>query len=222
MDDIPKTTTDKCRWIDTDVMLADPLTKVMEPWKLDEALETNYWSLKQPIESILKKKAKQLQRRSQKSNDALAAIPEEATVDHYNDYEHVQPVSVDEEELMSETQYHHVYYHNRDSSSVFMNLYELQDVQNDPGLKVWTRYDYDAYTHKTSMIGGPPWKEVKYRVTTDLDENLILTKERVFPGAQYDWHSVLPGNVRRNIRTDLYIRNVDLDEDDVDSFSIVS
>ena len=124
--------------------------------------------------------------------------------------------------MTSETQYHHVYYNNRDSSSVFLNLYELQDVQNDPGLKVWTRYDYDAFTHKTSMIGGPPWKEVKYRVTTDLDENLILTKERVFPGAQYDWHSVLPGNVRRNIRTDLYIRNVDLDEDDVDSFSIVS
>ena len=59
MDDIPKVTTDKCRWIDTDVMLADPLTKVMEPWKLDEALNTNYWSLKQPINSIMKKRAKE-------------------------------------------------------------------------------------------------------------------------------------------------------------------
>ena len=74
-------------------------------------------------------------------------------------------------------------------------------------------------THKTSMNGGPSWKDVKYRITTDLDQNLILSKERVLHDAQYDWHSVLPGNVRRNIRTDLY-SYIDLDEDD--GFSICS
>jgi hypothetical protein len=35
----------------------------MEPNKLNEALDSNYWNLTQPIESILKKRAKQLQRR---------------------------------------------------------------------------------------------------------------------------------------------------------------
>ena len=69
------------------------------------------------------------------------------------------------------------------------------------------------------MSGGPPWQDVQYRVTTDLDENLILSKERVDHYAQYDWHSVLPGGQRRNIRTDLY-SYVDLAEDD--GFSICS
>ena len=62
-DEKPELATDMIRWIDTDCMIADPLTKVMEPVKLVEALDSNSWSLKQPIESILKKRAKQLQRR---------------------------------------------------------------------------------------------------------------------------------------------------------------
>ena len=62
-DDKPSNATDSIRWIDTDCMLADPLTKVMEPVKLNEALNSNYWNLSQPIESVLKKRAKQLQRR---------------------------------------------------------------------------------------------------------------------------------------------------------------
>ena len=221
MDDIPKETTDKCRWIDTDVMLADPLTKVMEPWKLDEALDTNYWSLKQPIDSIMKKRAKQLQRR--KTKDEMTILPtvpeEEVTVDHFNDYQVVEEAIVDEEELITDQEYQYAYYSNRSTSSVFMNLYEVQDVQQDTSLKCWTRFDYNAFTHKTSMNGGPSWKDVKYRITTDLDQNLILSKERVSHDAQYDWHSVLPGNVRRNIRTDLY-SYIDLDKDD--GFSICS
>jgi hypothetical protein len=44
-------------------MIADPLTKVVDPVKLLDALDTNRRSLKQPIESIIKKRAKQLQRR---------------------------------------------------------------------------------------------------------------------------------------------------------------
>ena len=55
--------TDIVRWIDTDVMIADPLTKVMEPAKLVEALETNVLDIEQPIDSVVKKRAKQLQRR---------------------------------------------------------------------------------------------------------------------------------------------------------------
>ena len=218
MDDIPKETTDKCRWIDTDVMLADPLTKVMEPWKLDEALESNYWSLKQPIDSIMKKRAKQIQRRKTK-DEKLEAIPEENDVDLEEDYNVVQEAKVDEEELISDEQYQHVYYASRNESSIFMNLYEVQDVQNDSSLKCWTRFDYNAFTHKSTMNGGPSWNDVKYRITTDLDENLILSKERVLQGVQYDWHKVLPGNVRRNIRTDLY-SHVDLDEDD--AYSVCS
>ena len=121
--------------------------------------------------------------------------------------------------MITDQEYQHAYYSNRSTSSVFMNLYEVQDVRHDTSLKCWTRFDYNAFTHKTSMNGGPSWKDVKYRITTDLDENLILSKERVLHDAQYDWHSVLPGNVRRNIRTDLY-SHIDLDEDD--GFSICS
>lgn len=59
----PTETTDRVLWIDTDVMIADPLTKVMDPIKLQTALDTNYWSLVQPVESLAKKRAKQAQRR---------------------------------------------------------------------------------------------------------------------------------------------------------------
>ena len=62
-DERPKYPTDDIRWIDTDVMLADPLTKVMEPVKLLEALESNFWDTQQPLESVIKKRAKQLARR---------------------------------------------------------------------------------------------------------------------------------------------------------------
>jgi hypothetical protein len=62
-DDRPSDVTDHVRWIDTDVMIADPLTKQMDAGKLNEALTTNYWSFKQPVESVLKKRAKQLARR---------------------------------------------------------------------------------------------------------------------------------------------------------------
>ena len=55
--------TDIVKWIDTDVMIADPLTKVTEPVKLVEALETNVLDIEQPIDSVVKKRAKQLQRR---------------------------------------------------------------------------------------------------------------------------------------------------------------
>ena len=169
----------------------------------------------------MKKRAKQIQRRKTKDEVAtLATVPEEeVTVDHSNDYHVVDEEVVDEEELITEQEYQHAYYANRSTSSVFMNLYEVQDVQRDPSLKVWTRFDYNAFTHKTTMNGGPSWEDVQYRITTDLDENLILSKEKVIPGVQYDWNSVLPGNVRRNIRTDLY-SYIDLAEDD--GFSICS
>ena len=55
--------TDKVRWIDTDVMIADPLTKIMSAEKLNEAMDSNTWDFEQPIESILKKRQKQKQRR---------------------------------------------------------------------------------------------------------------------------------------------------------------
>ena len=41
--------TDVCRWVDTDCMLADALTKQMSPEKLVAAIDTNTWSLEQPI-----------------------------------------------------------------------------------------------------------------------------------------------------------------------------
>ena len=54
--------TDVCRWVDTDCMLADALTKQMSPEKLEASIDTNTWSLEQPIESVMRKRDKQRQR----------------------------------------------------------------------------------------------------------------------------------------------------------------
>ena len=62
-DERPTEGTDAVLWVDTDVMLADPLTKRMDAKKLWEALDSNFWDMKQPIESLRKKKLKQEQRR---------------------------------------------------------------------------------------------------------------------------------------------------------------
>jgi len=69
----PQETTDKIRWIDTDVMLADPLTKSMDPDKLRVALKDNHWDFTAPVESVIKKRAKQLQR--SKSTEAKQDPP---------------------------------------------------------------------------------------------------------------------------------------------------
>ena len=43
---------DVVRWIDTDIMICDPLTKAMSSEKLYAALDTNCWDLKQQLEAI--------------------------------------------------------------------------------------------------------------------------------------------------------------------------
>ena len=62
--------TDVVRWVDTDVMIVDPLTKVMGCTKLVRAIETNRWSLAQPLESLQKKRIKQKQRAKKGSEEA--------------------------------------------------------------------------------------------------------------------------------------------------------
>ena len=60
----PDDRTDHVRWIDTDIMPCDPLTKVMQPDKLMAILETNRWDTDQPLESLQKKRRKQEQRQA--------------------------------------------------------------------------------------------------------------------------------------------------------------
>ena len=55
----PEETTDSIRWIDTDIMLADPRTKSMASDKLTEALRTNKCDIAQPMESLQRKRIKQ-------------------------------------------------------------------------------------------------------------------------------------------------------------------
>ena len=55
--------TDRVRWIDTDVMAADALTKLMDSSPLCQFCMSNTWSLMQPVESMIKKRAKQFARR---------------------------------------------------------------------------------------------------------------------------------------------------------------
>ena len=58
-------------------MVADPLTKTMEPVKLVEMLDTNAWDISQPIEAVLKKRAKQAARR--KAQDTWERVDYAAT-----------------------------------------------------------------------------------------------------------------------------------------------
>jgi hypothetical protein len=55
--------TDRVQWIDTEVMAADALTKLMDSSPLSAFVSGSSWSLKQPHEAKLKKRAKQLARR---------------------------------------------------------------------------------------------------------------------------------------------------------------
>lgn len=61
-DERPKETTDIPRWIDAEVMIAHPFTKIMHPVQLVQAVETNKWNVEQPISSVIVKKVKQLRR----------------------------------------------------------------------------------------------------------------------------------------------------------------
>ena len=81
-DDRPKEEelTDQIRWIDTDTMLVDPMTKIMDPVKLLTAMETNVLAVEQPLDSIIKKRAKQLQRRK--------VVPEGDTQGDVHGYTH--------------------------------------------------------------------------------------------------------------------------------------
>ena len=58
-DDLGVDQTDKIIWIDTSAMLADPLTKVMKPTRLLEALETGRLTFEATAESQLTKLRKQ-------------------------------------------------------------------------------------------------------------------------------------------------------------------
>ena len=70
-------TTDSIRWIDPDIMLADPLTKSMTSDKLTEALRTNKWDFAQPTGSLQKKGIKQSQRAAAKKDKKNGvAVPE--------------------------------------------------------------------------------------------------------------------------------------------------
>ena len=61
-------------------MAADPLTKVMEPIKLVHVMETNELDVKQPIDSIVKKRVTQLQNRKR---IPLMRIPKRITARRY-------------------------------------------------------------------------------------------------------------------------------------------
>ena len=68
----PSIATDVIRWVDTDIMVCDPLTKRMEGAKLTNVIDSNYWDLRQPHEALMKKRAKQAQRRSAKTGHVKA------------------------------------------------------------------------------------------------------------------------------------------------------
>ena len=52
------------RWIDTSVMLADPLTKTMDSERLDQAMTTGYMDLRPTKESIMIKERNRIWRQN--------------------------------------------------------------------------------------------------------------------------------------------------------------
>ena len=80
-DDLPviDEATDIIRWIDTDTMLADCLTKVMDASKLMATLESNFWDIKQPIESLRKKRLKQAQRQAARKGEKQLSLNDSET-----------------------------------------------------------------------------------------------------------------------------------------------
>ena len=74
------------KWIDTDCMLCDPLAKAMSAQKMCIALDTNTWDIRQPVESILKKRLKQIQRRKTPvDNDDIRYLTDEPEEDDDQD-----------------------------------------------------------------------------------------------------------------------------------------
>jgi hypothetical protein len=71
LDDKPdeRSCSDMIFWIDTDVMLADCLTKQMDPDVLLNTMKSGIWDPSQPIESLQKKRIKQMQRSKKKRDD---------------------------------------------------------------------------------------------------------------------------------------------------------
>ena len=69
--------TDFIRWIDTACMIADPLTKKMDPQLLVSVMESGSWSVLQPEESKEIKKKKQLGRKRIKDDDTEDEIDAE-------------------------------------------------------------------------------------------------------------------------------------------------
>jgi hypothetical protein len=74
-DSLPDTPTDICHWIDTTIMIADPLTKAMKSTEMMTALDTNFWCWTQPEDAKATKAKKQIQRHS--SKDAKKEIADQ-------------------------------------------------------------------------------------------------------------------------------------------------
>ena len=93
-DEMLKGATDSVRWIDTEVMIANPLTEAMEPDKIIAALDSNFWDIEQPIASVLKKKAKQLARKKVKAEgkeaETEASDDDAAVTSNHDDDSHSQ------------------------------------------------------------------------------------------------------------------------------------
>ena len=67
---------DKVRWIDTSTMLADPLTKLMKPERLEQALATGVIDLTPTEASRMQKLMKQKQRAKKKEDVVPTAFDE--------------------------------------------------------------------------------------------------------------------------------------------------
>ena len=101
----PTETTDSIHWIDTDIMLADPLTKAMTGEKLIEAMRTNKWNLSQPIESLAKKRIKQAQRSAAKKEENFKKGVKAEPVDARYGYKPEDIIADDLEGLPTVQQY---------------------------------------------------------------------------------------------------------------------
>ena len=93
----PSVATDVVRWVETDITACDPLTKKMEGAKLTNAMDSNYWDLRQPHEALMKKRIKQAQRRRARDDAEPARKAKAAGESEDQQHSDAEPAHMQEE-----------------------------------------------------------------------------------------------------------------------------
>lgn len=86
----------------------------------------------------------------------------------------------------------------------------ILDVEGyDQKKTVWTRVDQGCYSYRTTKKGGPQWRDVKARTTTDARTGEVLEREVPVDFLDHDGHAIL--DRIRDLKTVLHLYGKDED-----------